>query len=166
MGLRSSLWFLVVSFWLLVSCTSEENKERHLQVFRYNEHANITTLDPVFAKDLRTIWVTNQLFNGLVQLDDKLEVHPDIAKSWTISDEGKKYSFNLNKDIKFHKHILFGKDSTRYVVAKDFEYSFNRLLNPKISSPGKWVLEFVEKFEAKNDSTFVIRLKQSFPPFY
>jgi peptide/nickel transport system substrate-binding protein len=165
MGLRSSLWLLAVSFWLLVSCSSEEVKKRDLQVFRYNEHANITTLDPAFAKDLRTIWVTNQLFNGLVQLDDKLEVHPDIAKSWTISDEGKKYSFNLKKDIKFHKHILFGKDWTRFVVAKDFEYSFNRLLNPKVSSPGKWVLDFVENFEAENDSTFVIQLKQSFPPF-
>jgi len=165
MGLRSNFLLLTVSFLLLVSCASEEVEKRDLQVFRYNEHANITTLDPAFAKDLRTIWVTNQLFNGLVQLDDELEVHPDIAKSWTISDEGKKYSFNLKKGIKFHKHSLFGKDSTRTVVAKDFEYSFNRLLNPKVSSPGKWVLEFVEKFQAENDSTFVIQLKQSFPPF-
>ncbi len=60
---------------------------------------------------------------------------------------------------------MFGEDSTRTVIASDFEYSFSRLLDPKVSSPGKWLLDFVDKFEAKNDSTFVIQLKQSFPPF-
>lgn len=53
--------------------------------------------------------------------------------------------------MKFHKHNVFGKDSTRNVVAKDFTYSFNRLIDPDITSPGKWVLEFVENFEAIND---------------
>jgi len=162
---KFSFWFLVVGCWLLVSCSTKIKKHDENSVFRYNEHANITTLDPAFAKDLRTIWVTNQLFNGLVQLDDSLNVQPDIAHSWTISEDGKIYAFNLKKGIKFHKHILFGKDSTRSVKASDFEYSFNRLLDPEVASPGKWVLDFVEKFEAKNDSTFVIRLKQPFPPF-
>ncbi|WP_111709519.1 ABC transporter substrate-binding protein [Lutibacter citreus] len=165
MVLRSNYWLLVIGCLLVISCTSEETKKRDLKVFRYNEHANITTLDPAFAKDLRTVWVTNQLFNGLVQLDDKLEVQPDIAKSWEITNEGKTYEFYLKKGIYFHKHSLFGKDSTRIVTAKDFEYSFNRLIDPKVTSPGKWVLEFVDDFKAKNDSTFVINLKQSFPPF-
>jgi len=168
MGLKNriiilSFKFLVIA--LLISCTKNSSKHNDLQVFRYNEHANITTLDPAFAKDLRTIWAINQLFNGLVQLDDNLNVQPDIAHSWSISNDGKTYSFNLNKGIQFHKHMLFGKDSTRLVIASDFEYSFNRLLDPNVASPGKWVLDFVEKFEAKNDSTFVIQLKQSFPPF-
>ncbi|MBG7630206.1 MAG: ABC transporter substrate-binding protein [Bacteroidetes bacterium] len=165
MGLKNSFWLLVVGCWLLVSCKTKTSNFDDSQVFRYNEHANITTLDPAFAKDLRTIWVTNQLFNGLVKLDDQLEVQADLAKTWTISEDGKTYAFNLRKGIQFHKHLLFGKDSTRTVVAKDFEYSFNRLIDPKVTSPGKWVLEFVEKFEATNDSTFVIQLKQPFPPF-
>jgi peptide/nickel transport system substrate-binding protein len=165
MDLRSSFWFLVVCFWVLVSCTDKKSNFVDNQVFRYNEHANITTLDPAFAKDLRTIWVTNQLFNGLVKLDDVLEVQPDIATSWTISEDGKTYEFNLRNDVKFHKHKVFGKDSTRSVIASDFEYSFNRLIDPKVTSPGKWVLEYVEDFKATNDSTFVIHLKQPFPPF-
>jgi peptide/nickel transport system substrate-binding protein len=165
MDLRNSFWFLIAGFWLLVSCTAKDRAQDENLVFKYNEHANITTLDPAFAKDLQTIWATNQLFNGLVQLDDSLNVQPDIAHSWTISEDGKIYSFNLKKGIKFHKHILFGKDSTRSVVASDFDYSFNRLLDPKVASSGKWVLDFVSTFEAKNDSTFVIQLKQPFPPF-
>jgi ABC-type transport system substrate-binding protein len=161
-----SVKFLVYGFFvLLLSCGQPTVKYNDAQVFRYNEHANITTLDPAFAKDLRTVWVTNQLFNGLVQLDDALEVQPDIASSWEISEDGKTYAFNLKKEVTFHKHILFGKDSTRNVIASDFEYSFNRLLDPKVTSPGKWILEFVDFFEAKNDSTFVVQLKQAFPPF-
>jgi peptide/nickel transport system substrate-binding protein len=165
MGLKSSFLLLVVSCWLLIGCKNESTKYDDSQVFRYNEHANIATLDPAFAKDLRTIWVTNQLFNGLVKLNDKLEVEPDIASSWVISEDGKTYTFNLRNDVKFHKHSLFGKDATRVVVAQDFEYSFHRLLDPEVASPGKWVLEFVEEFKAINDTTFVIKLKQPFPPF-
>ena len=150
---------------LLVSCKNHKNNFEEKQVFRYNEHANITTLDPAFTKDLRTIWATEQLFNGLVQLDDSLEVQPDIAKHWTISDDGREYTFYLRNDVEFHRHTLFGKNKTRKVIAKDFEYSFNRLLDPKIASPGNWVLNYTEHFSAVNDSTFVIRLKQSFPPF-
>ncbi len=158
-----SFWLLAFSF--LVSCGEPTVKYSDSQVFRYNEHANITTLDPAFAKDLRTIWVTNQLFNGLVQLDDHLEVHPDIASSYTISEDGKTYSFKLRNDVYFHKHKVFGKDSTRIVTAQDFVYSFNRLIDPVVASPGKWVLEFVDSFTAVDATTFVIQLKQPFPPF-
>jgi len=157
------LGFLFVG--ILVSCSKGNKSEKIDRVFRYNEAANITTLDPAFAKDLRTIWATNQLFNSLVQLNDQLEVEPDAAKSWEISNEGKSYEFTLRSDVYFHKHMLFGKDSTRRVTAKDFEYSFKRLLDPKVASPGKWVLEHVSHFEAVNDSIFRIELKQAFPPF-
>ncbi|MFY0631236.1 MAG: ABC transporter substrate-binding protein [Flavobacteriaceae bacterium] len=150
---------------LMLSCAKQKHRFNDSQVFRYNQHANITTLDPAFAKDLRTIWATAQLFNGLVQLDDSLHVQPSIAKSWTISEDGKTYEFVLRKDVKFHKHALFGEDSTRNVIAKDFEYSFHRLLDPNVASPGKWVLDYVADFKAKNDSTFVINLQRPFPPF-
>jgi peptide/nickel transport system substrate-binding protein len=165
MVLKIKYVFFLGLFFTLLSCGKKVSKFDDSQVFRYNQHANINTLDPAFSKDLRTIWATSQLFNGLVQLNDSLKVAPDIAKTWTISNDGKVYEFNLRKDVKFHKHILFGKDSTRNVVAKDFEYSFKRLLSPKVASPGKWVLEFVDSFAAKNDSVFSIKLKKPFPPF-
>ncbi len=150
---------------ILCACSGKRSEFDDSQVFRYNQHANLTTLDPAFAKDLRTIWAVKQLFNGLVQLDDSLHVQPDIAKKWNISEDGKRYEFVLRNDVKFHKHALFGGDSTRNVVAEDFKYSFERLLDPKVASPGKWVLDFVDTFDATNDSTFVIELKRPFPPF-
>lgn len=149
----------------MFSCgnSSEENRD-HL-VFRYNEFANISSLDPAFAKDQRNIWPCNQLYNGLVQLDEKLNVQPDIAKSWAISDSGKTYTFFLRTDVYFHKNPVFGKDSTRTVTSSDVAFSLNRLSDPVVASPGSWVMRDVESFETVNDSVFRIHLKQIFPAF-
>jgi len=157
---------------MLLSCSSKEKTNKDNLVFRYNEHKNIGSLDPAFSKDLADIWATHQLFNGLVQMDDQLNVKPCIAENWTVTDSAKTYTFNLRKDVFFHKHKLFGastslnnQDSTRIVNASDFEYSFNRLVDKSVASPGSWVLNKVEQFKAVNDSTFQIQLKQPFPAF-
>ena len=111
------------------SCNNSQRKINDNLVFRYNEHKNIGSLDPAFSKDIADIWGTNQLFNGLVQMDDHLNVIPCIAKYWNISEDALTYTFTLRNDVQFHKDPLFGKDSTRLVVAQDFEYSLNRLLD-------------------------------------
>ncbi len=167
--LHSSVIYYLTIFYtstLLFSCknTSKETKD-HL-VFRYNQYSNTESLDPAFARNPGVIWPTNQLFNGLVQFDDSLHVQPDIAKKWKISDSALTYTFTLRNDVKFHKHPQFKtKDSTRFVTAHDFVYSFNRLIDPKVASPGNWVLKYVEKYKAINDSIFRIQLKKPFPAF-
>lgn len=152
-------------FFFFTSCGDKIESRKDSEVFRYNEHTNILSLDPAFARVNGDIWAVNQLFNGLVQLDDSLNVKPDIAKSWEIKDSALTYSFVLRDDVYFHKHGIFGKDSTRLVTAKDFVYSFNRLLDAKIASPGRWVFSNVNTFYAENDTTFIIKLKESFPAF-
>lgn len=137
-------------------------------IFRYNESAGISSLDPAFSKDQALIWACSQLYNGLIQLDSNLVVQPCIAKRWTISDDGKTYTFVLRNDILFHKSPFFKTaDSTRCVTAQDFVYSFKRILDPDIASPGLWIFNDVADngFEAINDTTLVIRLKQPFSPF-
>lgn len=150
---------------MLFSCTNTKEKERDHLVFRYNDHVNIASLDPAFARNASTIWATNQIFNGLVQLDDSLNIQPDIAKRWEINDTTQTYTFFLRDDVYFHKHALFGKEATRKVVAQDFVYSLNRLKDPRVASPGSWVLNNVANFYAVNDTVFKIQLTQAFPPF-
>ncbi|WP_100612642.1 ABC transporter substrate-binding protein [Confluentibacter lentus] len=149
----------------IYSCGTKNNSNTEEDVFRYNEHKNIGSLDPAFSKDISDIWATNQLFNGLVQMDGNLNIQPSIAKSWTISEDALTYTFSLRDDVFFHKHERFGKDSTRTVKASDFEYSLNRLIDKKVASPGGWVLGKVERFKAVNDTLFQIQLKQPFPAF-
>lgn len=150
----------------LFSCDPKDNRHEKDAVFRYNEHYNVATLDPAFARNPPIIWPTNQLFNGLVQQDDSLNIIPDVAKRWTVSEDTKTYTFILRDDVYFHKHEQFKtKNSTRKVSAEDFVYSFNRLKDPSIASPGSWVLSNVDRYQAVNDSTFQITLKKEFPAF-
>lgn len=156
----------------LLSCTKKAESDRDHLVFRYNEHGNIPTLDPAFARNPQAIWPDNQLYNGLVQLDDSLNIKPDIAQSWTIDDSTNTYTFSLRNDVYFHQNVAFAKMNpdgqpryTRKVAASDFVYSFDRLTDEKVASSGSWVMNYVEKYWAENDSTFVIKLKQPFPAF-
>lgn len=163
--------YFILSFlaFVLCSCTSE-NRNAGKKVFRYNEAANIQSLDPAFAKDQAMIWVDVQLYNGLVQMDNKLNIVPSIAKSWEVSNDGLEYTFHLRDDVYFHPHQLF-KNGKRRVVAEDFVFSLNRIVDTKTMSPGAVFFENVEQingkysFFAPNDTTFVVRLKQAFSPF-
>lgn len=163
--------YFILSFlaFVLCSCTSE-NRNASKKVFRYNEAANIQSLDPAFAKDQAMIWVDVQLYNGLVQMDNELNIVPSIAKSWEVSNDGLEYTFHLRDDVYFHPHQLF-KNGKRRVVAEDFVFSLNRIVDTKTMSPGAVFFENVEQingkysFFAPNDSTFVVRLKQAFSPF-
>ncbi len=152
-------------FLMAFSCSNKVSINKEHLVFRYNESANLNTLDPAFSRTLQDNSACNQLFNGLVQLDSNLNILPCIAKHWNVSDDGFFYNFILRDDIYFHKHELFGEDSTRTVVAKDFEYSLNRLRDKKIAAPGSWVLNKVKDFKAINDSVFQVELEQPFPAF-
>lgn len=161
-----SLWFLLsVSFFISACGGGEKNSDK--TVFRYNESKGITSLDPAKARTMGNIWATSQIFNGLVQLDDNMEVQPCIAKRWEISEDGLTYRFLLCDDVKFHDHESFSEGKGRSVVAADFEYSFKRVLDEKTLSPGRWIFNAVDEdgFKALNDSVLEIRLKHSFPPF-
>lgn len=161
-----SLWLLLSTAFFISACGGGE-KNSDKTVFRYNESKGITSLDPAQARTMGNIWATSQIFNGLVQLDDNMEVQPCIAKRWEISEDGLSYRFLLRDDVKFHDHGSFPDGKGRTVVAADFEYSFNRILDEKTLSPGRWIFNAVDEdgFKALNDSVLEIHLKHSFPPF-
>lgn len=161
------LALLLLGIFAIASCHRHSPADGKM-IFRYNESAGITSLDPAYAKDQALIWACSQLYNGLIQVDSNLCVQPCIAKRWNISPDGKCYTFTLRNDVYFHRNALFANaDSTRRVVASDVLYSFNRILDPEVASPGLWIFSDVAEhgFEAPNDSTFIIRLRQPFSPF-
>ena len=162
---KTNIGFLIIILFgiLLSSCEKESDIENN--IFKYNEYSNISSLDPAFSSTLRNIWPVNQIFNGLVQLDKNLKIKGDIASSWTISEDKRTYTFKIRQDVYFHNSELFGKNLTRKVKAKDFEYSFKRLIDNKIASPGYWVFNNVMYFKAINDSIFQIELKKEFDPY-
>jgi oligopeptide transport system substrate-binding protein len=155
---------------LFLSCSS--NKERKVDtrtVFKYNDMAGISSLDPAAARTFENIWAVNQLYNGLVEMNDSLGVRPSIAKSWVIGDSGLTYAFHLRSDVFFHDDKCFDNSEGRKVTATDFVYSFNRLFDATVSSATTLLTSLNNKdhkaFEAPNDSTFIIHLAKPFTPF-
>lgn len=156
---------------IIAGCSNPNSTKSKKTVFRYNESSGVTSLDPAFASNQANIWACNQLYNGLVSLNDQLIPEPCIAKSWSISPDGKTYSFILRSDVYFHSNKSL--DKIRKVIANDFVYSFNRLVDPKVASPGSWIFNFIAQdsiknalnVQAINDTLLAIQLKESYPPF-
>ncbi|KAA9346215.1 ABC transporter substrate-binding protein [Adhaeribacter soli] len=117
-----------------------------------------------------------QLYNGLIALDDELKPAPDIARRWEVSPDGLRYTFYLRPDVRFHDSPVFPNGKGRKVIARDFVYSFYRILDPATASTGAWIFsgKVLEKakgmvsdtaFKAVNDSTLIINLNEPFIAF-
>ena len=161
----SHFLFFVTTFSFLLSCSVEDFTDDE-RVFRYNESAGITTLDPAHSRSLELMWVADALYDGLVELSPELEVKPAIATSWEWDDKG--VVFHLRKGVKFAcQEDIKGMEGGREVVARDVVYSLERLRDPEVASPGEWILDAVQDggIIAINDSTLRINLKYDFPPF-
>ena len=144
--------FFVAAQLLLSSCDREDHSDK--MVFRYNEPAGIPTLDPAFARDKSTIWAIGQLYEGLFTLNETNSVEPALARNYEVN--GASYTFHL-REAYFH--------SGRRITSSDIKFSFDRLVDPTIASPGAWVLERVKNIATLNDSTLQIELTEPFAAF-
>ncbi len=116
------------------------------------------SLDP--AKDPQT-FIMEQIYDGLVRLDQDLNVLSSLAESWVISEDGKKSVFYLRKGVRFHH----GKE----LDAEDVKFSLERLVNRKTA--GAYYQYFTSKVvgaqeyyegKAKDVQGFKVRDKYTF----
>lgn len=161
---------------LLASCNRGNDANQREKVFRYNQTGGLKSLDPALAGDRATVWATVQIFNGLFDLDENLHPHPALAETWTISPDEQTYTFKIRKGVKFHDNPCFAGGIGRELKAKDFVYSFKRILDPKTASTGAWIFRSCvmlkpdgyaadSAFIALDDYTLQVRLARKFPPF-
>ncbi len=97
------------------------------QVYRsFIGQEDITTLDPARVGDAASIQAIDMVFTGLVQIDDHLQVQPELAQSWESSSDGLQWTFHLRS------HLTFS-DGTP-LTSKDVAYSIDRALQPATKS--------------------------------
>jgi len=160
------LLFLTSALFFLPSCYQSEKENGNY--FYYNDYSGIASLDPAFAKNQSITWAIHQLYNTLVEVDSALHITPSIAKRWEISEYGKVYTFYLRDDVFFHDDVCFEKRKGRKLVAKDVVYSFKRLSDKKMASPGAWIFNDkvnpVNGFIAIDDTTLQVRLTRPYHP--
>jgi len=88
--------------------------------------SDFNTLDPALAHDTASVNAIQMIFTGLIQLDDKLQVQPQLAASWQVGSDGLTWTFHLKPNLKF-------SDGTSLTSA-DVAYSIDRALQPATQS--------------------------------
>ena len=114
------------------------------------------SLDP--SKDTSPIGLNYRLnvFEALTQIGKKGEVIPQVAESWTHSDDLKTWTFKLRPGVKFHN----GYDLT----ASDVKWTVERILADD-KTPVRNFLKLVDKVEAPDDLTVVFHIKAAYAIF-
>ena len=77
------------------------------------------TLDPAFISDAADVQLLLQLYAGLTRLDENGEPYPSLAESWTVSDDGRTYTFRLRDGLHFSDGTPLRAERRPSVVAAD-----------------------------------------------
>lgn len=137
-------------------------------ILKYGLTSAPENMDPTNLSELYAYAMVRQCYNGLTdRAADGSVTDSGLAESWTVSDDGKEYSFTLKKGVKFHS----GKELT----AKDVKYTFERILRPEGTGDGVSYLEGIvgaadvtegkseelKGFEIVNDYEFKVTFEEA-----
>lgn len=100
------------------------------QVLKRSLFGEVESLDPHLSIGIPGGHVIRDLFEGLVIYDDQGAIAPGMAERWSVSDDGKTWTFFLRKELVW--------SDGQPLMAKDFVYSFRRLVDPKTVSKYSW----------------------------
>ena len=103
-----------------------------------------------------TLVAAPKIFQGLLTFTPTLEPQPVLAKSWTVSPDGKEYIFRLQENVKWHDGRAFSADDVVFSITK-----FHMELAPRARA----IFSLIETCEATDPNTVRIVLKQPFQPF-
>jgi len=108
-------------------------------------------LDPTAgaAAAIREVTYAN-IFEGLTRIGPNSEVLPDLAESWTVSDDGKVYTFKLHTGVKFHDGTDFSAD--------DVKFSLDRARAQNSINAQKQLFAAIDKVEVIDPATVKVTL--------
>ena len=155
--LRCYLTFLLVysiALFCLVSCTHSAHRDPTALTFLIE--SSPTNLDPRFATDSQSQRIDGLLFSSLLERDDRMNLHGDLAESWDIGDP-LTYVFHLRRGVRFH--------DGRALTSADVKATFDFILNPANKSPKRGAFRLVASIEAPDDVTVIFHLSEPYASF-
>ncbi|MFC3075656.1 ABC transporter substrate-binding protein [Shinella pollutisoli] len=118
---------------------AQEIKQGGSMIVTYKD--DVSTLDPAIGYDWQNWSMIKSLFDGLMDYEPgTATLTKDLAEDYTISDDGKVYTFTLRKGVKFH--------NGREMTADDVKYSLDRVTDPKTQSPGAGFFASIKGYDA------------------
>ena len=123
------------------------------QVMRIGITTSLVILDPLRTTLGDEYIYDNLVFNGLTRMNADLSVVPDLAESWSSTEDLKQWTFTLRRGVKFH--------NGREMVADDIVAGFKRLLDPKSAAPSR--SNYVMIAEISAPDPYKVRFDLSYP---
>ncbi|MCC6791664.1 MAG: ABC transporter substrate-binding protein [Thermomicrobiales bacterium] len=114
-------------------------------------------IDPALTGSGGEYMITQAAYNNLIRVNEKLELTPELAESWDISDDGLSYTMHMVEGVKFHH----GKELT----SEDVKYTVERIQDEATASSGRSLFLPAETIETPDDYTVVFKLKAPFADF-
>ncbi len=96
------------------------------------------------------------LFSSLLQRDDQMNLHGDLAESWEVPDP-LTYVFHLRRNVRFH--------DARPVTSADVKATFEFIMNPTNHSPKRGAFRMVTSIETPDDATVIFHLQEPYASF-
>ncbi|QED49114.1 ABC transporter substrate-binding protein [Cytobacillus dafuensis] len=154
------LMLVTVMFISIVGCTDSSSSNTQSSTNESSEKKNEKTAvialgsDPVHFNpnvgDGGSGYVTSNVLSSLITQDDGFNILPDLAESWDISEDGKIYTFHLQKDVKWHDGEPF--------KSKDVKWTIDEIIEKKGFIVNQ--LGSIKEITCPDDQTVVIELKE------
>ncbi len=152
---RIAVLTILSSLLLFVGCAGEKVEEQRLVV---GISQMLPTLDPAMHRDRTVESVLRNMFDCLVARDSKMNLVPQLAKSWEKVDD-LTWRFKLRRGVKFHNGDPF--------TAEDVKFSIERVIKPNMiggrSSPRKGLIAPVSEVVVEDDHTVLIKTSKPWP---
>lgn len=116
----------------------------------------IKNINPIMPENAASSDATKLVFSGLTRFNTEGKLVPDLAESWTVSADGKTYTFKLRKNVKWHDDVPFS--------AQDVAFTLTAIQNPDTRSPlsSSWQGVTVDIVD---DNTVNFKLAKPYTPF-
>jgi len=147
-----AILFIFISLLGLVGCRKVPEMTQKTKDYFSISVANMGVLNPVTNTDKYMYNVFHLIYEGLIKYGDGFKIEPDLAESWTWSDDGRLLTFNLRKNVKWHD----GSDFT----SKDVKFTFDAIMQNANNPYHDIFTKMIEKYYADGDYTFRILLKE------
>ena len=129
------------------------------KVLVFGARQAVPNLDPHVKTDWSTRTIQQSVYDALLKYEgNPAQIVPWLAESYSASQDGKTYTFRINRGARFH--------TGDPVTAQDVKYSFERILDLKLG-PAVLYMDVVdrESLKAPDDFTFQVSLKKPYAPF-
>jgi peptide/nickel transport system substrate-binding protein len=136
----------------LVLCTCAQQQRDPKTAVMLIESSPLN-LDPRVGTDAQSERIGELMFEGLVRRGDNFDVKPRLAESWDIPDP-LTYVLHLRHGVRFH--------DGRAMTSADVKWTLDSLLSGKVRSAKTSAYRYVDRVEAPDDFTVVIKLKEPF----